>query len=436
MNVGVKIYYAISALIDLFLAVLFFIMAFPIERDFFIDVIFALCFLYMFAISVYAFIKNVILFSVVFWKGGIIFLEFGLFAASEYILSGGKYFSNIIIALVFCLIGIFAMLIAIKVMNKNFKKELEEEIEKTVKESKKEYTYTLAEGQPKVKKIWQYKFHAKPFLTEAQRTKKNIILISSIVGFVAGIMIPVIMMITFDMDNIYESVAGNIFFMISIFSIFVFAMTLGSYKPHRTSNLAFVLCEDGSVFVIDYYDRRIAKEFGYANRLPMVRTGLYAMYFGADADECFSYIRNNDIDKKIAENCATYGDQIIAVPQLCKCNYFTDMTFVVWHEGKPLEIKTWYNLYDNCYEGYDEMIEYLDTHFDHKFDEEYVKKTNTIKALLLTGAIIGLIGIIVWLIGPIVDENLPIVIGMILSLVGLSMSAICLERFKRRRKVL
>ena len=201
--------------------------------------------------------------------------------------------------------------------------------------------------------------------------------------------------------------------------------------------------------MIDYFNEAMAREFGYYDKIPSsvyVITGGFplagALFNGImnaalaiETDKCLSYIKNNGIDSKIAAQCDKYGYQIIAVPEITKCDYFTEMTFIVLKDGEKLYYKRGANTYDNCYEGYDEMIEYFDTAFDHKFDAAYKKKTAAIKGVAIAGIVMIVVAFLFGLIGDIAEADVLTAIAILGFVTGIIMTELGFMYLKRRRKL-
>ena len=422
-------------IISIILAGLFLITVFPFSEVSIVGIDLVIMFLALAGISLFGLIKNSFIPAIMLIKAGIFCIGIGVFI----LLAGMKHLSVLYILLcaVFVLIGAVCIFAGATINSKKKAGLSKEKSEKVLE--KKGFTYKLAEKPVKVKKIWQYKLHGKPELSKKQQTKKTMLLVLSSIGIAIGFMLPVILLFTFRVDNVYSSGIGYFCYFLSVASLILLGMTLGEHKAHHMNNIAFVLCEDGSVFFVDYFDVKTARELGYFEALPWIRKyGISTLFFyGLEADKSFSYIRSHNLDKKIAENCDKYGYQIVAVPEIVKCAYYTDMKFYLLKDENEGAIKTpfmYYNLYDNCYDGYDEMVEYFEANFDHKFDEAYEKTTKAWKGFFVTGIVTAAIGIILGIIGAIVRSDLPVAIAYLAFPLGCAFAAASFDRLNRRKK--
>ncbi|MCR5209767.1 MAG: hypothetical protein K6C99_06125 [Lachnospiraceae bacterium] len=291
-----------------------------------------------------------------------------------------------------------------------------------------------------VKKIWQYRIDGKPEYTRKDITKKWTFLLLSLAGVFTGLVLPMILMFSFDIV-LYGEPVGFFLFLLAFLSIFGFAMTLGVFKEHHTENRAFVLGEDGSVFMINYFQPAIAHEFGYYSLLPRilkrdtvgkVSNTFASIHYSVEAARCLRYIRESGIDKKIAEKRAVYGHQISGVPEICRCSYFSEIHFSLWVGGSEQKYKNWYNLYDNCYEDYEEMLEYFATKFTHCSDKEFQKKTKGLRVMTGIGIFLLSIGVVSFVGVMLLEMNSLYIPGFLGLLVGLSMLASGLDALRRR----
>lgn len=448
-----KVYYILTGIIALLLAALLMLGIVVVDESKWVPAVFIFLMISLLAANIVGIVKNLFIPGMMLLKTGLIFFFIGVFLFLGGFIDRGitPIIVYLLLALLFFVLAIPCIIFGLIITTRKYKKALlekEEEVKEEVKE-KAGFTYRVFEGEPKVKNIWQYKLHARPQFTDKLKTKRNVSIILSIVGAILGFMIPMVLLFTFDMEEIFVSFFGLLCFMLAVYSIFKFAITLSGNRPCNTQNIAFVQCEDGSVFLIDYFREDMAREFGYYDRIPSsvyVITGsvplaglaINAIMSAAraiEADKCLSYIRSNDIDKKIAAECNKWGYQIVAVPEITKCDYYTEMTFVVLKDGKEVYYKRGANTYDNCYEDYDGMTEYFDTAFDHKFDAAYKRKTGAIKGVAITGIVMLVIAFLLGIIGDIAEADVLTAIAILGFVTGIIMTELGFMYLKRRRKL-
>ena len=446
-----KVYYILTGIIALIVAAVLTIAIFPVNESTWVAVVFEVLMLSLLVTNIVGTIKDYFIPGMMLFKVGLIFAFFGMFIFLGGFIDRGitPLVVYLLLALLFFVLGALGIIFGLIITSKQYKKASVEKAKVEGAEKSAGFTYKVFEGTPQVKNIWEYKFHAKPFIDPKQKAKRNISITISIVGIITGFLTPMVLLFTFDMEGIFESFFGLLFFLLSIFFIFRLAITLSGNKPCNTQNIAFVQCQDGSVFLIDYFNEAMAREFGYYDKIPSsvyVVTGGFplagALFNGImnaaraiETDKCLSYIKNNGIDSKIAAQCDKYGYQIIAVPEITKCDYFTEMTFIVLKDGEKLYYKRGANTYDNCYEGYDEMVEYFETAFDHKFDAAYKKKTAAIKGVAIAGIVMIVVALLLGLIGGIIEISAFMGVSIIGFLAGIIMMELGFMYLKRRRKL-
>ena len=435
------VYYILTMIISLLLGLLFIIPVLSGGREGIISLIIVIMFFCLFGASLFGMIKKcripvIILLKAGIICGGIALFIFGVGSFEEHLNLG--YFALIA---VFSLAAYFCISKAVNSISSQLETDKAEKLRKTQITEEPVNTVHISEGVSGIQKIWQYKFHAKPQLSETDKAQKTTFIILSIIGIVVGFHAPFFMLSRYDMEDIFYSIPGSLCYIIALGSIFFLAVTLGRFKAHNSQNIAFVLNNDGSVFLIDYFDISLARQFGYYKMLPrIVRTGgiggnaFTVAKLGYDSDRCLSFIRNNGIDKRIAEEAKLYGHQIIAVPEIVKCSYYTDMKFTIWKDGKETDFKRTFNLYDNCYEDYEMMVSYFEKEFPHRFDEKYVKKTSVYRGMFYTGIVSVSLSVILWLSGANFENDFCLCIGLLIMIIGSSILMTGYDNLNRRKK--
>ena len=384
-----KAYYILTGIVDLILMFLFFIPLFPLRNDTSLSAFtFIIMFLALMVASIVGLVNDCFVPGMILVKAGIIFICLGFFVLG---VSFYPHFQSILILFIYAgidfvmtAIGALGIVFGIRIILKKYKDAYYKKKEEKEEEEAAEEDFYVApfEGTPVVETIWQYKFHGKPEYVPEAMIAKGIAVVALIAVALTGIVLPSVMAYGLDMRWAVETVFWVIWFFISIGAAIALAAVLGSNRAHPSSNIAFVKCEDGNVFIVDYANEDTAKEFGYYDELPSSMTAMSIVKrFGVGAlfallldsayymtmDKCHAYIRTNDIDKKIAEKCNFYGYQIKSVPKFKKHSFYTVMTFNVYcKDGLVHTFKTDFNAFDNCYEGYNEMIEYFEKRFAHR----------------------------------------------------------------------
>ena len=261
-------------------------------------------------------------------------------------------------------------------------KYLERKNARLKSQAKKDYT------------IWQMKRDCK-----VHYPKKSVItFITLCIVFLVSAVLSIYLAIVLDPGSAISIVC----YIVCVLSLIAFAVTLGSFKGHLTWQYAFVKDENGDVYFIDYTDPNPSRDFHYYGEIPggyknepgpMISTpakvvGLtyFLIFFPVECKACLNSIRNSKADVRIAEACHKYGYKITSVPEIKKKSYYTFIRLKMLKDGKEVEFE---NQFDNCYEGYDEMVDYLDKHFAHDNPEQTKKKTAQINRLLFIG--IGII---------------------------------------------
>ncbi|MBR5712280.1 MAG: hypothetical protein IKX54_01670 [Lachnospiraceae bacterium] len=377
--------------------------------------------------SIVGFARKFVVKGIFLVKVGIVLFGLGvLFFAGAAV--DNKVTSSVVIELiVFAGLGIAAFLFGRSVCLKNRVAE-EPKAEASAPAAPKNTAGIPAREGAGVRRIWQYMPGAKPQLTDRQKRIKRTVCTYSLLCAIAGLVLPFVIG-----DEMFRKPGGEVLFILAVVSIIVFAFTLGMFKKHNTQNKAFVLGEDGSVFLIDYFDVRMAKELGYYGLLPeFVRTGGMT-YVGktawtlnqainaanmSDVKRFLTFLRQNGVDRRIAENRMRYGYQITSVPEVVKCGYCSRIRFRIRKDGHELAYSDGFDLYDNSYEGYDEMVDYFTNAFEHEYGEAYQKKTKNFRTALIVGALIALGGIGMWLYGSFGEDNTVKVAGLLFFVLG------------------
>ncbi|SCY47554.1 hypothetical protein SAMN02910370_02723 [Lachnospiraceae bacterium XPB1003] len=439
-------YYIITIIISALATGLFLLISFPLNKEAMSALLVAAMFVAFLITNISGLIKKDFIPGVMLTKAGILLDGFGAFCIDAVFIGGHMSIPFCFFILLLWILGLVCILEGISICKSKREMRVAEEEEKLRKEMRElDFSDVVNAGLPgdpsaPVKKIWQYQRGVKPLLSGKESSMKWTFLVLSIAGAFVGLVLPMILMFSFNIV-LYEDQGGLLLFLLSFLSIMAFAFTLGAYKEHHTENLAFVLGEDGSVYVIDYFNQGLAREFGYYLMLPrLIRDNpaskVNTVLYGADAERCFRYIVENGIDKKIAAERGRCGYQISAVPEIKRCGYYSEIHFSVWMDGSEHEYKKAFNLYDNCYEDYEEMIDYFETKFTHRYDEAYKKKTTRLRVLTGIGATILSIGVISF-IGILVFEMdnlyLPGFLGLLL---GISLLASGLDSLHRRHTVI
>ncbi|MCR4929580.1 MAG: hypothetical protein K5988_06270 [Lachnospiraceae bacterium] len=277
---------------------------------------------------------------------------------------------------------------------------------------KKEYT------------IWQWKNDCK-----VHYPKETIItFILLCIVFAASFIISVFLMLSFDPRSVI-SIASYI---VCVISLIALAVMGGCFKGHNTWQYAFIRDENGDVYFVDYTEYRLANALHFYDLIPdsykhdprvvhsntMKAAGLtyFLIFFPKECKKCLNIIRDNKVDLRVADACHEYGYKIITVPEIVKKNYYTFIRFNILKDGKEVERE---NLFDNCYEDYDEMVEYLDNHFEHDDPFMREKKNDQTRKLVLIGIGCILISALLFVINSMVKTtiiNVAAAIGVLLGI--------------------
>ena len=260
------------------------------------------------------------------------------------------------------------------------------------------YMANTAKGKKKERTIWQCRRDCK-----VHYPKKTIALFISLCAvFISTLAISIILITRFDPRSAVSISCG----FAATFSLVALAVTAGSFKGHLTWQHVFVRDENGDVYYIDYTDVSPAKDFLYYDEIPAgyknepgpmpsntakaVGITYFLVFFPKECKRCLNIIRDNKADIRIADSCRKYGYKIISVPEIIKKSYYTFIRFNILKDGNMVEVE---NLFDNCYEGYDEMVEYLDEHFEHDDEDAREDKSSQIRKLLYIGSVMIVISI-------------------------------------------
>ena len=293
-------------------------------------------------------------------------------------------------------------------------------------------TYLTPKPKKQIKKkertIWQYERTCK-----VHYPQKTVALCAAFcILFVSTLAISIILMFS----NDPRSAISITSYIVSIISVLALAVTAGCFKGHLTWQYAFVRDENGDVYLLDYTDVHLAKEMHYYEELPkgyiddpgVMRSNLakaagltyFLVFFPKECKRCFNIIRDNKADIRAADSCSKYGWKIISVPEIKKKSYYTFIRFIILKDGKEIEVE---NLFDNCYEGYDEMVKYLNKHFEHDDPDQRKQKNAQIRRLLFIGIGCILLSAILFAVNTAVDVLAINVIAYFAGLTGIGFIA-------------
>jgi len=434
------VYYIITIILSALLTGLFLLISFPLNKDSVSALLVALMLAGFLTSSVVGLIKKSFIPGVMLAKAGILLIGFGAFCFAA---AGAGQWRNLSVALIIAILLLWA-LGALLVWNginicKNRRLKTEENV--TAQADEEQPLPEFDAGRPAdpnaaVKKIWQYEPGGKPKLTGKQSALKWSLILLCGAGIFAGMALPMILMFQADIV-LYGDNAGMLLYLLSIVSILGLGFTLGEFKAHHTENRVFVLGEDGSVFMINYFDPQLARDFGYYEHLPRIMrnghaTRIAAFLYPFEAERCYRYLRESKLDQRIAAQRVKYGYQISAVPEICQCGYFSEIRFMLWVNGCEQEYKNLFQLYDNCYEDYDGMIEYFTTRFAHRYDEAYHKKTNRLRVMTGIGVAVLCIGLVSFLAAMLIESNALYLPGFLGLIIGIALLAAGLDALRRR----
>ena len=254
-------------------------------------------------------------------------------------------------------------------------------------------TSLKAMKKPQIKKkertIWQCERNCK-----VHYPKQTIMLcVLFCIIFISTLVVSILLL----MSNDPRSAISITSYIVCVLSVLALAVTAGCFKGHLTWQYAFVRDEYGDVYFLDYTDVSLARDFHYFDEIPKgylsepsmhsnvaKAAGLtyFLVFFPKECKRCFNIIRDNKADVRAADSCSKYGYKITSVPEIKKKSYYTFIRFNILKEGKEVEREY---LFDNCYEGYDEMVEYLESHFEHDDPAKRNKKQAQIRKLLFIG---------------------------------------------------
>ena len=316
----------------------------------------------------------------------------------------------------------------------------------SAKDSEKSVTKKEEVIQPTVKApsalkkdrtIWQWERYAK--VRYPKQTK--VTFFSLCLVFLASLIISTILMFCFDPRSVISIVS----YCVSVFSLIALAVTAGSFKSHNTWQHVFIKDENGDVYYIDYTDAKLANDLHFYGLIPSpYKTGpkafhsqplqvagalYYIFVFPKECKQCLNMIRDNKVDIRVADACHQYGHKIVSVHEIKKKSYYTFIRFKVLRNGKEFEIE---NLFDNCFEGYDEMVEYLDKHFDHDDPFMREKKLDSTRRLIFIGIGIFLLSAVLLVINSMLKILIIGVAGFVGVLLGIGfIAAYFSEKSKR-----
>ena len=423
------LYYIITIILSALLTGLFLLISFPLNKDSVAALLVALMMAGFLGSSIAGLLKKSFIPGIMLAKLGIFLVGSGFFCLSAVAAGQGKNLSVPLIIVILLIWALGALLIwnGFNICKNRRQKPEENAVLQAAEEQPLPEADAGRPGDPyaAVRKIWQYEPGGKPKLTGKQSAKKWSLLLLCCIGIFAGMFLPMILMFAADIV-LYGETSGMLLYLLSIVSILGLAFTLGAFKAHHTENRVFVLGEDGSVFMIDYFDRQLARDFGYYEHLPRICRSGYAPRTAAflypfEAERCYRYIRESKLDQRIAAQRVKYGYQISAVPEICQCGYFSEIHFMLWVNGCEQEYKNMFQIYDNCYEDYDGMIEYFTTRFGHRYDEAYHKKTKRLRVMTGIGIAVLCIGIVSYLAAMLIESNvlyLQEFLGLIIASYG------------------
>ncbi len=433
------VYYIITIILSALATGLFLLISFPLNKESAAALLVAAIMAGFLISSIVGLVKKSFIPGIMLVKTGIFIAGFGGFCLEAYAV--GQHLSVPLIIVVLLLWALGAVLVwkGIDICKKRGRKVEEKTASEAngVADSLPEMDAgRLADPNVAVKTIWQYELGGKPKVTGKQSAKKWAFILISCAGIFAGMFLPMILMFSADIV-LYGEGPGMLLYLLSIVSIMGLAFTLGAFKAHHTENRAFVLGEDGSVFMINYFDLQLARDFGYYEHLPRIMrsghaTRIAAFLYSFEAEQCYRYIRESKLDERIAARRAEYGYQISAVPEICRCGYFSEIHFMLWVNGCEQEYKNMFQLYDNCYEDYDGMIEYFTTRFGHRYDEAYHKKTKALRVMTGIGVAVLCIGLVSFLAAIMIESNVLYLPGFLGLLIGMSLLAAGLDALRRR----
>ena len=233
-----------------------------------------------------------------------------------------------------------------------------------------------------------------------------------------------------------KSAISIISYIIHVMSLIALAVTIGCFKGHNTWQHAFIKDENGDVYYVDYTDYTMANALHYYDLIPdtykhdpviihndvvkMVAFTYFFFFLPKEIKKCFNTIRDNNIDTRVADSCHKYGYKIVSVPEIKKKSYYTFIRFNISKNGKTVELE---NLFDNCYEGYEEMVEYLDNHFEHDDSFMREKKSDKIRMLFFIGIGSILLSIILFAVNVLIKATIISIIAAFGFLIGIGFIA-------------
>ena len=280
----------------------------------------------------------------------------------------------------------------------------------------------------KERTIWQWKRDCK-----VHYPKQTIAtFVSLCLIFIAALVISGFLMMCFNP----RSAISIISYIVCVISLIALAVTCGCFKGHNTWQQAFIREENGDVYYVDYTDYSMAKALHYYDLIPagyknepgvmhsdiakLAGLTYFFVFFPKECKKCLNAIRDNRVDERVADACHKYGYKITSVPEIKKKSYYTFIRFNIIKDGRETEVE---NLFDNCYEGYDEMVEYLDNHFEHDDSFMREKKGDKIRNLLFIGIGCILVSAVMFVINSLFKLTLINVIAAFGVLFGIGFTA-------------
>ena len=289
----------------------------------------------------------------------------------------------------------------------------------------------------KERTIWQWKKDCK-----VHYPKQTIAtFVSLCLIFAATLIISAFLMLQFNP----RSVISVTCYIVCVISLIALAVTAGCFKGHNTWQYAFIRDENGDVYYVDYTDEKLANALHFYELIPsdykhdlrvthsdVMRVAVltyYFVFFPQKCKKCLNAIRDNKVDERVADACHKYGYKITSVPEIKKKSYYTFIRFNIIKDGREVEVE---NLFDNCYEDYDEMVEYLDNHFEHDDSFMREKKADKIRNLLFAGIGVILLSIVLFVINTMIDVLIINIIAAFGVLLGIGLiAAFFSEKSKR-----
>ncbi len=289
-------------------------------------------------------------------------------------------------------------------------------------------TVTAPSASKKKYTIWQWKRDAK--VKYPKETIAAFVFLCLV--FASSSVFSFLLMFYFDP----RSAVSIISYIFCVLSLILLAITLGCFKKHNTWNCVFIRDENGDVYYVDYTDHNLANALHFYELIPSTykhgpkvmhsnisqAAGLiyYLFVFPKECKNCANAIRDHKVDQRVAEVCQKYGHKVISVPEIKKKSYYTFIRLNILKDGKEVEAQ---NLFDNCYDGYEEMVEYLDNHFEHDDPFKREKNSDKIRRLIFIGISCILFSILLFVINVLLGVPIINLIAAFGILVGIGFIA-------------